>query len=101
MITNYYNKRLQRIGWLSQGVYRKVVSKKKHLFRVMDAWGIEASVVRELDSKKCKQIRIKELDNNIVYVVSFNEFKKKGVTRTFETEQVFLPRKYFDTLYDR
>lgn len=69
----------------------------------MDAWGIEAYVVRDLEEKKCEQIRIKDKDENVVYIVPFKEFKKMGVSRTFETEQIFLPRKYFNTTraYDR
>lgn len=95
---NYYNKKLQKIGWYDRKKFRKVVSKDKHLLRVMDAWGIEAYVVNDLKRKKCEQIRIKETVDNLVYIVDFKEFVEKGVTRNFGSEQVFLPRKYFKTI---
>ncbi len=96
---NFYNKKLQRIGWLRDKKFRKVVSKKKHLFKLMDAWGIEKYIVTDLtDRYSCEQIRIKEIDENVIYVISLNDFLTNAVERNFETPQLFCSRKFFKKL---
>jgi len=98
MRQNFYNKKLQLIGWYNgyDKAYRKVVSNRKHLLKIMDAWGIERYVVNDLkENYQVRQIRIKETDKNEVYIISFDDFLKHAVERNFETPQLFVSRKYF------
>lgn len=98
---NFYNQKLQLIGWYSFGdkSFRKVVSKKKHILKIMDAWGIEKYVFEDLKEKyPCEQIRIKETEENLIYIISMEDFEKHAVERDFETPQVFVSRKFFKTL---
>jgi len=98
MRKNFYNRKLQLIGWYNgrDKAYRKVVSNKKHLLKIMDAWGIERYVIDDLTQKyETKQIRIKETDKNEVFIISIEDFLKHAVERNFETTQMFVSRKYF------
>lgn len=95
---NYYNKKLQPIGWYKRGVFRKVVAKSKHLLRIMDAWGVDSYVVADLEKKKADEIRIKEIEEDVVYAISLDDFKKHAVERNFETKQMFVSRKFFNRI---
>ncbi|MBX4188185.1 MAG: hypothetical protein KW793_03575, partial [Candidatus Doudnabacteria bacterium] len=82
-------------GTWKDGIYRKRVDSRKHRLRVMDAYGIDAEIVRQLVGIGTKEIRILETDKNIVLSVSFAEFMAKGVSLVLDGEQIFLPVKYF------
>lgn len=84
-------------GYLRNGIYRKHVNKSKHLFKAMDAWGIDKAIVDDLKILGCKTIRIKEHDENVIYTVEFSTFCELGVERTFQDTQIFLPLGYWIT----
>lgn len=66
---------------------------------MMDAWGIESYVIKDLNEKyDCEQIRILETDENIIYVISLDDWNKHAVERHFESPQQFVSRKYFKRL---
>ena len=97
---NFYNKKLQNIGWLKRDKkFRKVVSKKTHLFKLMDAWGIESYVIKDLiEQHDCEQIRIKETDENVIYIISIKDWVEHAVERDLESPQQFVSRKFFKKL---
>lgn len=86
----------QMIGVFGEdGIFYKEVKKSIHLFRVMDAWGIEERVIDELRSLKCSGIHIFEKEEKKHYVIGFKIFDRNGVRRNFSTPQVFLQLSWF------
>lgn len=84
------------VGELVNDIYRKKVEGSKHLLKMMDAWGIDKSIVVELVSHGAQEIRILDTESDIVYSVPVTEFVDKSVVRDFgETEQMFLSRHFF------
>ncbi len=81
-------------GWLEGRTYKKNVVGSKHTFRVMDAWGMDKLIVDSLEGE-CDNIQVKDLENGLVYSVSFDEFKEKAKPFNFSTLQLMLPKKYF------
>lgn len=95
----YKNKYGQPIGWLKEGVFRKKVKESKHLFRLVDGWGIDRKVIDSLADNGCHTIRIKCTEKNLIYSISFTDFMDNAVQRQFGNAdpQCFVSRKYFST----
>lgn len=88
-------------------VFRKVVSGKKHLMKILDSWGIDRKVLYQLPPKTI--IRIKDRDDGTVYVTSAMRFRQ-GALLSFLADydvlykkaehehgvQVFFPRRFFN-----
>lgn len=85
------------VGWMKDGIFRKTVQGSIHLLKVMEAWGIDVAIVDELMADKCTEIRIFDVEAELVYAVSFEDFCAKAVERNFVGKQLFLPKKYFTT----
>lgn len=84
------------VGHLRGNIYRKVVKKSKHLFRLFDAWGVDTSIVNQLSTEGCTEIRIKDSESGIVYSISLVDFMEHSVEREFgHSKQRFVSRKYF------
>jgi len=66
---------------------------------VLDAYGIEATVVEELNKLGCKKICL-NVDKTDVYEVDFATFYDKAVRRTFgnSSYQYYLPLSYWTKL---
>ena len=94
----------RKVGWLEDGVFRKVVQKSKHLFQKGDEWGIDYDVLKALPEDG--EIRIKETEEDIIYIASVMGFRRWGRVLRFKNEkgdfgaQVFLAREYWDTIKD-
>ena len=82
-------------GWLQDGIYRKQVYGSKHTFKKMDAWGMDKDIVDGLDGI-CNEIRVKDIENGIIYSIDFNKFKELAKPFNFTTMQLMLPKKYFE-----
>ena len=93
----FKNKKGQIVGGLKDGDFRKQVKLSKHLFRLFDGWGIDASVIETLGENDCKEIRILDTESSTVYKVDFEGWLKHKVDRDFETPQQFVSRKFFET----
>ena len=84
------------VGELAGDIYRKKVEGSKHLLKMMDAWGIDKSIVVELVSLGAQEIRILDTETDIVYSIPVTTFVDKSVVRDFgDTEQMFLSRHFF------
>lgn len=89
----YYNKKMQNIGWLRDGVFKKRVKKHRHLMKMNDAWGIDYDTLVELKQDGCTEMRILDQDENKVYSVPFSDFFGKATTMDWgDGNQAFLPR---------
>jgi len=82
----------KRIGTLKEGVFPKQVKKSKHLFRSLDAWGIQLDALSELQKQGCTEIRIWEEEENKIYSTPFEKMWKESTVMRFEGDQAFLPR---------
>jgi hypothetical protein len=92
--SRFYNQKMQPIGELRNGVFRKVVRKSKHFMRIFNAWGIEA-IAREGLIGKCEFIEIFEAEDKVVYRTPFPVFLAKAFRKDFETPQYFLEKEYW------
>lgn len=93
----FKNKAGKVIGKLKDGVYRKEVSRKKHLMKNLLAWGVDAEVMSALKGK-CTQIRIRDKDTSTIYYVSYETFMEKGKAGDYgDGLQYFLSLTHWNT----
>lgn len=84
---------------LEDGVFYKEVLLSKHLFRVLNAWGIDSQTLSSLPAGT--KIEIHEQEENKVYKTTKEEYIEHGQyyhfkePRTDHRAQLFLPRKWF------
>lgn len=89
------------IGELENGVFTKKVRESQHLFRVLDAWGIDATIFHTHLLPINAKIKIFETERGKVYITDALTYKKKGEYYHFKkaghdySSQIFLKRKYF------
>jgi hypothetical protein len=94
--TFYVGKR--NVGWLEDGVFRKVVQKSKHLFLRGDSWAIDYDVLKQLPDNG--EIRLRETEDEVIYLTTVKRMRRGGVLNLGHGAQVFLPRNYWDTIKD-
>lgn len=89
----------KNIGELEDGVFCKEVLLSKHLFRVLDAFGVDSQTLASLPAGT--KIEIHEEEENKVYKTTKEEYLEHGQyyhfkePRTDHRTQLFLPRKWF------
>jgi len=82
-------------------LFKKTVSKSKHLFQVFDAWGIDAMYFTEVLLPNDYSIYIYDTDEHKHYKISAKEFKKHAQFFHFKNEnedhraQIFCSRRNF------
>lgn len=85
-----------------QKLFTKTVKRSKHLFRVLNAWGIDNKVLETLPNNVI--IVIRELEGNKEYSTTAGYFKEKGQFYHFKNAkndfgvQKFLKLSEFDIL---
>ncbi|MHA1225105.1 MAG: hypothetical protein ACTSR2_01085 [Candidatus Hodarchaeales archaeon] len=85
-------------------IFKKSVLESKHLFRVYDAWGIDADYFTDVLLPNNYKIQVHEKEKGIVYEVTAEEFKKKAVYFHFKNKkedhrsQIFLSRRHWRKL---
>lgn len=88
------------IGFLDEkrGLFIKKVRKSKHLFRKLDAWGIDYEYFSDILLPNNFKIRIVDLDDMMIYEILASEMKKQGIILQFGDygKQIFLPRNKFE-----
>jgi hypothetical protein len=84
------------IGYLIGNIFRSERSKEKHLFRKLNAWGLDSDVLDRLVTLD-GEIRILDKDEGTIYTTTAKHFKEKGQYFHFKDEkkdhktQLFLP----------
>jgi hypothetical protein len=93
----YTNEQGKKIGELKGGIFKKSVSKKKHLFRKGNSWAIQESVLKELEDDVV--IEIFDRDEKITYRSTVKNFKANCQYYSFEDYglQGYLPLQYWTT----
>ena len=89
----------KNIGTLEDGVFSKEVLLSRHLFRILNAWGVDSSTLRKLPEGT--KIELHELEEDKWYTTSKEEFLTRGevylhfITVEDYRTQLFLPLKFF------
>ncbi len=99
MDKRYKSSKGQVVGSLTDTkVYKKRVHLSRHLLKIMDAWGIDSEIVKMIQKEGCKEIETIDVENNVVYRISFDDFMAKQVERDFGAgKQMFVSRKFWTT----
>ena len=96
----YRNNKMQIVGCLKDGVFRKKVQKSKHLMRNANGWAISDSILTSLRKEECKEIRIKDTENSLIYSIEFKHFMAYSTVIGYQDVQRVLPTHYFGIVFD-
>jgi len=83
-------------------LFVKSVYESKHLFRVLDAWGIDAKHFTNVLLPNNYTVKVIDRENNITYIVKAEVIKKFGEFYHFKRQdkddkaQIFLSRRYWE-----
>lgn len=92
---NFKNSQGKSIGALKNGVFSKTISGRIHILKILDAIGIDLSVLQHLPPH-C-EIKITDKDDGQEYVTTLDVYRDKGIKKNFgHGYQYFLPRRYFN-----
>jgi len=83
-------------GELIEDTFNKKVKTNQKL-RILDSYGIEASVIEDLKKRGCKKIVLQE-DGKREYAVDFTTFYTKAIKKAFgnSSYQFYLPMRYWE-----
>ncbi len=87
-----------------KGIFLKQVNAKIHLFRILNAWGIDSEVFNRALLPENITILIRDLDSKNIYKISAKEFKANEKYFHFKQPrqdhrtQVFCPLDKFETI---
>jgi hypothetical protein len=96
MNTKFRNSEGKLFGTVLRDVFIKHVKKSKHLFRKLNAWGIDKDIVDSFVSNGVQIIFIHEEEENMDYTVSVKDFLEKGIEGDYgKGKQIFLPLENF------
>lgn len=92
------NGEVRKIGTLDNRIFRKSVKKTKHLYKKLDAWGIDAEIFTDVLQFQADTISVFDKEENKEYKTSIEMFKKKGQYLHFKPyrAQIFLSRRYWN-----
>lgn len=91
----FFNHRGQIAGTLhDDGVFRKVVSGKYHLYKNEQGWGIDEKILESLPDGT--EIRIKDKDDDTIYITTKENFRTGSKIDFGHGTQLVLWKKYFD-----
>jgi hypothetical protein len=87
-----------------QHLFKKNVALSKHLFKKMDAWGIDAQYFTDVLKPNNYDIEIYECEEKKIYKTTAEQFVKKGQHYHFINQgidnraQIFLSRRFWQVL---
>lgn len=96
-----YKRDGKNIGEFDGTTLRKTVNSDKHLFRVLDAWGIDAELLDKILVPKKANIEITDTKTGVVYSISAEYAREHGEFYHFKQAkkdhgtQIFIRRKFF------
>lgn len=86
------------IGNFEDGVFISKRQASKHLYKKLNAWGIDSKALNGLiNDKQLKQVIIIDTETNIRYITDASNFKKFGTTLNHKPHrtQIFLPLEHW------
>ena len=93
---HFYGERGKIAGTFKDGIYYSRRSMKKHVLIILDAWGIDERILKQLKELDCKEVRILDTDSDEVYSATMKDFVADGIPKDFNhNKQVFLPIRYW------
>lgn len=92
------NKQKRTIGYLKNKVFFKYVRESKHLYKALDAWGIDAEIFTDVLKGQAKKIIVIDKETGKTYKTDMSIFIAKGKYLHFKPHraQVFLSRRYWN-----
>jgi len=89
------NGKEKKIGELLNRIFYKKVSIKKHLFKKLDAYGIDAEFFNDVLLNQADFIKVKEKETGEILHTTVKHFQKKGKYLHFKPHkaQIFLSRR--------
>jgi hypothetical protein len=96
-----YTRKGKNIGTFDGKVLYKTVKASKHLFRTLDAWGIDAKLLEKILVPADATIEIRDTEEKKTYTIKATEALEKGQYYHFKDEkkdhgtQIFVPRSVF------
>jgi hypothetical protein len=78
------------------GVFTKRVDRKRHFLKILQAWGSDKEILRELALKGCRTVRLIE-KSGLVYEAPLELIFSRGIEKDLGFgPQVFLPEKEWE-----
>jgi len=93
----------RKIGIIKNKAFIKYVKESKHLYRKLDAWGVDAKTYTDVLKYQVKKIIVIDKEhNNKTYKADIDTFEKFGQYLHFKPHraQIFLSRRYWN-LYEK
>lgn len=86
------------VGWLKDRIFRKKITGSVHIYRKLDAIGIDAELFKDTLLGQADSIRVLDKETNDIYEASVKLIDEKGQYLHFKPHraQIFLPRRYWD-----
>lgn len=86
------------IGEFRGNIFFKMVSRSKHLFKKLNAWGIDAEVFSRTIIGRADIIKIYDREEKRTYTATIHEFQEHGQYLQFNPHraQIFLGLQYFN-----
>lgn len=92
--TMFTNNKGKVIGNLKDGVFRKKIKGSVHIFRNYDAIGFDKDLA---ENPNIHEFRVKDIETDTIYTTTQENLLQNGIEGDFDTPQLFLPRKYWNT----
>jgi hypothetical protein len=84
------------IGTFDGTVFTKKVSRSKHLFRNLDAWGNDEGILLDLLTHGCQSVRLVVRETGQILEASLQTIFSRGVKKDLGWgPQLFLPEKFW------
>jgi hypothetical protein len=87
------NGNIKQVGEIYNRCFYRRVKEDKHLFRTLNAWGIDAEVFNTVLLTECERIKFYDTQKHLVYEVPVIRFKEFGSYQHHKPHrpQIFLP----------
>ena len=87
-----FNGEIRIIGFLDKNVFTKYVKQSKHLYRKLDAWGIDAKIFTDVLKGQANTIKVIDKETGKNYKTDIATFEKQGQFLHFKPyrAQIFL-----------
>lgn len=92
----------RNIGEILGDTFYKKVRRSEHLYRELNAWGIDGLFFKGKISEECFNIKILDTETDTMYKTTVGKYKQYGEYRTYKPHrtQILLPLSYFEVTED-